>query len=654
MSRINLVNIRQGTKSEHRFSHGNALPLVQRPFGMNALTLQTEKNGGWFYQPDAKCLEGIRLTHQPSPWVNDYGTFLMTPQNDVIADSSEAAWSGYRPKEAILTPSYIKVRFLRSMCDFEAVPTERGAVCRLTFLKDCKSCLSLLPVKGNYTYKLLPEKNEIIGTTTGHSYDIAENFKMFFVLRFKEGDVDFDATTLKGQNDTEEAALHIYLNHAVVEYSLATSYISAELAEEAIRREINGRSLEDIHAENDVIWEEHLGRIDAEFDSEKVERTFYTCLWRTFLYPHKGYEIDQAGNIVHYVPADGSVHAGVRYTGNGFWDTYRTVYPLFAMIAPKEYAEMLEAYVNEYLDGGWLPRWLGIGELGCMPSTLIDAVIAHAVVNGIGDYKLWQTALEGMLKHANQAAPLPRFGRNGVEAYCKYGYVPREDYKESVNLTLDAAYGDWCIAVVAETLGRKDLLKEYQLRAKNYRNLFDSETGFMRGRDKNGTMDIDFDPCKWGGEYTEAAAWQTSFSVPHDLEGLAELMGGRDALLAKLDELFATPPVYRVGACNREIHEMTEFAALDYGQCAINNQPSFHIPYIYAYFGEIEKARYWVHKMALEAFSDEPDGFPGDEDNGSMAAWYVFACLGKYPLCPGKRQLVEIPGLARSYTIRSI
>jgi len=652
MSRIDLVNIKQGTKSSPRYSKGNTLPLVQRPFGMASFVPQTDSKGGWFYHPDSVSLEGIRLTHQPSPWISDYGTFLMTPQNDTVSDSSVRAWGGYKSADAVLKPSYMKLHFLRSRCDFELVPTERGAKCRLHFYTDKKSCLSLLPVMGEYEYQVIPEKNQVIGSTTGHAQDIAENFKMYFVLQFQPGDVDFEATRLFTENGPEKTALHIYFNKQSVEYALATSYISAELALLALEREIGERTFENIYAENEEIWEEKLDRIQAVFEDPEMEKTFYTCLWRTFLFPHKCYEYDENGQMVHYVPIDGSVKPGPRYTDNGFWDTYRTVYPLFVLIAKEEFAEMLEGFVNDYRECGWLPRWISIGEVGCMPSTLIDAVIAHAVVNGVGNRKTWEDAFEGMLKHANEKAPLPRFGRNGVEFYTEYGYVPREEYKESVNLTLDAAYGDWCIAVVAKELGNNVIAEEYLQRSKNYAKLYDEQTGFMRGRDKNGVMADNFDPVRWGREYTEAAAWQTTFAVPHDLEGLAELMGGKEALLEKLDQLFATPPIYNTEGYGREIHEMTEMASLDFGQCAINNQPSFHLPYIYAYFGEEEKANYWVHRMAKEAFSYKEDGFPGDEDNGTTSAWYIFACLGFYPMCPGSRDFVKIKGLAKQWGIK--
>ncbi len=658
MSKIQLVNVKQGTKSVPRFSQGNTLPLVQRPFGMASFCPQTERNGTWFYHPDSHSVEGIRLTHQPSPWINDYGTFLMTPQNDIIANTHDGAWGGHRPQNDVMTPSYLKVRFLRSNCDFELTPTERGAVCRLTYLDARKSVLSLLPLMGIYEYELYPEKNLVIGSTNGHAGDyVTRNFKMYYALRFKEGDVNWEETKMFRPEipDNPEAAkphtaLHIAFNVQNVEFSLGTSYISAELAEAVIDREVGGRSFDEIKAEGDAQWEEKLGRIEAKFDDARVEKTFYTCMWRVFLFPHKCYEYDKDGSVIHYSPSLGEVRPGVRYTDNGFWDTARTVYPLFSMIARDEYAEMLKGFVNDYRECGWLPRWLSIGEVGCMPSTFIDCVIMDAVYNRIGDRQDWEDGLDGMLKHANHNGPVPCYGRNGAESYVKYGYVPRDEHHESVNLTLDAAYGDWCIAQIAKALGRNELVEEYEKRAKNYKNLYDPETGFMRAKDKAGVMTPDFDPTRWGLDYTEAAAWQTTFQVQHDLDGLAELMGGREAILAKLDELFATPPTYRTTGYLMEIHEMTEMAALDFGQCAINNQPSFHIPYIYAHFGETEKARYWVHKMALEAMSYEDDGFPGDDDNGTMSAWYIFACLGQYPLCAGK-DMIKIPGLAKEWKL---
>ena len=644
MKYLDHVNIKMGTRSRMRYSNGNTLPLIQLPFGMCAFAPQSERRineESWFFDPDAPYLEGIRLTHQPSPWIRDYGTFLMSPQSDIISDTPEGAHSGYRIKDAVMMPHYLKIKHLRSDCTVELTPTERGGALRLSFEDERKRYLSFLPIIGSYTYRYDRERNILFGTNDGHSQDDAKDFKMYFAVKFPEGGVDKTGIYTKGEDNT--LCIHIPLINKVTEIYIATSYISEEMALLALDRECNA-SFDELKDRAESIWEEKLHRIEVKSEDTCRLSTFYSCLYRAFLFPHKAYELDKEGKEVHYTPFDGKTRVGVRYTDNGFWDTARTAYPLYALIAKDEYASMLRGFVNDYLECGFLPRWVSIGEVGCMPSTLIDATIADAVVHKIGDKSLWNDALLGMLHHANNEAKDRRYGRNGAIAYKKYGYVPKNLQKESVNLTLDAAYGDWCIATVARELGYDDIYSEYIKRADNYKNIFDKETGFMRGRDENGNMSEDFDPCMWGGDYTEGSAWQNSFWVPHDIEGLSQLYGGKDKLISKLDELFNTPPKYRVHGYGGEIHEMTEMAQVDFGQCAISNQPSFHIPYLYGYLGETEKCASIVKSMC-DLFSATPDGFPGDEDNGSMAAWYIFSCLGIYPICPGKREYVHIPPL---------
>ncbi len=638
MKYLSYVNTKIGTKSHPRRSYGNTLPLTQMPFGMASFCAQTEVHRAWFYHPDHEFAEGVRLTHQASPWLNDYGSFLMMPQNDVIADSGAGAWSGVRRDTTVEHPDYLKIHFLRSNCTFELTPTERGGAIRLTFGDDRPSYLSFLPVMGKYSYRLDQATSTLIGTTDGHSYDKATDFKMYFAVRFSADALDADRTYTVGEN--ENACIHVALKKHTVEARIGISYISAEMAVAAIDRECGALSFDELRARAEASWEEKLSRIEIEAQSDAQMRTFYSCLYRVFLYPHKAYELDENQRPVHYAPFDGSIRSGVRYTDNCFWDTYRTLFPLYTLIAREEYAEILEGLVNDYRDSGWLPRCLSIGEVNCMPSTLIDAVIAEAAVNGIGQREVLETALEGMLHHANHEAEDPRNGRNGVLSYLKYGYVPREEHRESVNLTQDFAYGDWCIAAVAQALGHDELVDEYLNRAQNYKNLFDPASGFMRGRDAKGKMAENFDPCVWGGEYTEGSAWQNSFAVPHDIEGLAELHGGREALIAKLDELFATPPRYRVMGYGFEIHEMTEMAVADFGQMAISNQPSFHLPFMYAALGAPEKTEYWVKKLTEEAFAPTEDGYPGDEDTGTTSAWYILAVLGMYRLCPGKKEWI--------------
>ena len=646
MKYCSFVNTKQGSKSTHRYSNGNTLPLVQLPFGMASFAPQTESDKRWYYHPDSRSLEGIRLTHQPSPWIADYGAFVLMPQNKKLGASGDSRWSGYRPEDAVLTPYYLKTRFLRSKSDFELAPTERGACVKITFDEDGNNYLSVLPVTGWYSFRL--DGNTLYASTNMHMSGEAVKFKSYLVIRFPENCVDPEGTLTscgKGFKKAKKAhgigrGIHIKLNGKATEFKLAISYISFEQALKNLDSELSGKSFSEIENAAEEKWEECLSRIRIESDDEKLIKTFYSCMYRAFLYPHKCYEYAD-GKPVHYCPHDGSVHGGVRYTDNGFWDTYRTVYPLFSLIAKDELREMLKAFINEYRESGWLPRWLSIGECGCMPSTLIDAVICDGAVKGFIDKADLETALEGMIHHSEKNSGKRNFGRNGAESYCKLGYVPYDEEKESVNLTLDAAYGDWCIAEIAKILGKTDTESKYRKRALNYRNLFDKETGFMRAKNKKGEFRPDFTPFGWGRDYTEGSAWQTSFAVPHDIEGLAELYGGREKLIEKIDELFAAPPEYEVIGYGSEIHEMTEMAAVDFGQCAISNQPSFHIPYIYSALGDVEKTAYWVRKLCDNAFSYENDGFPGDEDNGTTAAWFIFSVLGLYPFCPGKPEFVK-------------
>ena len=659
MQYLPLVNIRQGSDSVHSFSHGNTLPLTQRPFAMTAFAPQTQSRDSWFYSPRMRVLEGVRITHQPSPWIADYGTVVFMPQKGKPEFHPERRRSGFRPEEAKLEPHRMRFRFLKSRCDFELTPSERGGILRLHFDSPEENWLSVLPFRGNFTGRFEPETDTLFVTVDNCGGQNTVGFRMYAVVRFGPGEIDGRGTICGSESAVcradnvagEMAGMHLKLTGDSLNARIGTSYISFEQAEENLRQDTEGKTLETLASENSALWESYLSRVEIEARDDKQLRTFYSCMYRAFLYPHKAYEITAEGKAVHYAPADGSVRAGVRYTDNGFWDTYRTCYPFYAIVARDEYREMVRGFVNDYLDCGWLPRWPSIGERGCMPSTLIDAVLCDAAVKGLMDRETMEQALEGMLRHANVSAPNDDYGRSGVDRYVELGYVPIEAHRESVNLTADAAYGDWCIARIAGLLGKTELAEEYDRRAKNYAKLFDPETGFMRPRFENGAFRPDFSPVAWGRDYTEGSAWQNSFAVPHDIEGLAALYGGKDAFLKKIDELFATPPVYENAGYDCEIHEMTEMAAVDFGQCAISNQPSFHIPYIYSALGEVDKTAGWVEKMCGALFSDDIDGFPGDEDNGSMALWYVFSCIGIYPFCPGKNEFVRTKKLVRSVRI---
>lgn len=661
MDYIKYVNIKQGSDSSERFSNGNTLPLIQRPFGFASFSLQTNgSRGGWFYHPKDRSFEGIRLTHQPSPWIGEHGAILIHTQSETPSLESWKNWSSMDPGKTLMTPAYLRTELQRVRAEVEMTPTEHGALFRFRYHSDLERYLSVLPVIGRYSYSYDEEKRRLYARTDGAAlkgYDKGKP-QTYFVFSFREGDLFPHETLIDGpegqkrgeSTEGEGTGIHLKIRSREVIFSVASSYISFEQAERNLQADSTYEDFDSLRRENEEIWNSVLGRIEVQAEDE-ILKTFYSCLYRVFLFPHKAFEVNEKGEIVHYSPQTDDVRAGYRYTDNGFWDTYRTIYPLLRLIAPVEYGEMLRGFLTDYLDGGWLPCWTAMDAKKCMPSTMIDAVLADAVQHKMLPEDLVRTALQGMEKHANMDCPIPAYGREGCGEYLKRGYVPADLFRESVNLTLDASYGDYCISVLADALHEKEKAEKYRLRSKNYQKLFDPETGFMRGRRTDGSFVPDFDPYAWSKEYTEASAFVTSLAVPHDPEGLAELHGGREAFLRKLDEFFEAPTDFRVGGYGIQIHEMAEMAAGFWGQCAISNQPSFHIPFLYAYFGETGKTSRWVERICKEGFSYRDDGFPGDEDNGSMAAWYVFAVLGFYPICPGRGDFISFRGIAQKARI---
>ena len=657
MDFLQYVNIKQGSRSVSRFSQGNTLPLIQRPFGFASFAPQTNSDrGAWFYHPEDRSFEGIRLTHQPSPWIGDWAPLLVTVQTERPYSGLWQSWSGFDPKKAVLQPHYLKVHLKRPDAEIELTPAEYGAWIRVHFHRDLQNFISVISQDTCYTMEY-DEKENLLHCQAELQKN-HEQMRIFCVLRFPEGALDLSESFGEDpegrrtglQDLLLRKACHLAVKEKEICFQMAVSYISDAQAVRNLSGVGDFESFDGLKDENRELWNRTLGQIQISAD-EKIMKTFYSCLYRAFLFPHKAYEQDENGDPVHYAPALDRVRPGRRYTDNGFWDTYRTVYPFLSILQPDTYREMVEGYVQDYRDAGWLPRWTSGVACSCMPGTAIDAVIADGAVKGIVTGELLKTACEGMEKHALLPSPLPEYGRAGIEDFQTLGYMPCDRYGESVNLTLDASYFDFCISQVEGILGRQDQKDFFEKRCRNYRNLFDRDTGFMRGKDSAGNFRPDFDPCRWGQDYTEASAWQTTFAVQHDLNGLAECMGGREAILKKLDQLFAAQPDYLVGSYQAEIHEMTEMAACDWGQCAISNQPSFHIPYLYAWFDQPEKAACWVRRACEEGFSAEDDGFPGDEDNGSMALWYVFAVLGIYPVCPGKPVYTHIPPMAESVKI---
>lgn len=642
------VNIKQGTASEPRFSTGNSLPHVAAPFGMNSFCIQTKGSAeGWFYHPSHKHCEGVRLTHQPSPWVRDYGHFVFMPQSGEPYITENERSSGYT--EITMKPAFMEMYFKRYRADMCVAPADRGAVVKIKWDTDKTPRFAVLPFDFPTELALNPEAAELTGFVNAYGDGTRRDFKMYFYMKFDKP-INVDKTVITKNTGEKEVGVSgsgtgVGINIAFdipaggeLIVRLATSFVSAELARLNAEREIGNRAYDDIKAESTAKWNSLLSKIEIT-DTEEKQRTFYSCLYRCFLFPHTFYELDENGEPVHYSTKSGEIRRGVMYTDNGFWDTYRSLYPLFTLIIPDKLKEMLEGYLNFYKEEGWLPKWLSPGERGIMPGTLIDAVLADAAVKGLLNREQMELALEGMLKNATTPSGTHLNGRIGVADYVKSGYVPSDKYKESVNNSLDAYYCDFCIAQLADKLGKTEIRNEYLARSQNYKLLFDESVGFIRGLKSDGSRAERFSPTEWGGDYCEGGAWQNGFAVYHDIDGLAELYGGKEKFAEKLDELFGTPPVFEVGTYPCEIHEMTEMSFADFGQCAISNQPSFHIPYLYSAVGYQGKTACRVRRIVDEGFGEE--FFPGDEDNGSMSAWYVFSVMGFYPLCPSKAEYVK-------------
>jgi len=656
---LNYVDTRQGTNNQYTFSNGNALPYTGVPFGMNHYVVQTKNEGSWFFNPNDRVFQGIRLTHQPSPWMGDFAHFLMTPiADDKIRGSVFTCQSSYRPEEAIFKPHYLKVRQLRYNITTELVPSCYGASMRMKYNSEHQAGL-VLNVQNKSEFHLDAAQRRITGYVSNFADCHDKEFRMYVAMSFSK-DIDLSTT---GYYDAEgqffsAIAFDNVDQHVVIRFKdcekdtldvkLATSFISLEQAELNLAREL-GTTLDEQKESAAKAWNHYLNKIQVTHSNEEYVRTFYTCLYRMFLFPQKFYELDANMEPIHYDTTARSVKKGVLYTNNGFWDTYKTVYPLYSIIAPKEYEEMLEGFLNSYRETGFLPKWLSPDERGLMPGTLIDAVIADAAAKGLAQ-NLLPELLEAMLTAATTQSGQNCYGRQGTLDYIKYGYVP-SSYHESVNHTLDYAYSDFCISRVAEVLGKSDVAEQYRQSALNYNHIFDPETGFMRAKDQNGQFRPGFNDTSWGLDYAEGSAWQTSFAVFQDFQGLIEAYGSKERFFNKITELCNKAPDFDVRGYGFEIHEMSEMAAVDYGQLAISNQPSFHIPYLFNYVGQPASSQVVIKQIMSNLFNSGFDGFPGDEDNGSMSGWYVFSSMGFYPVCPGSNEYVLGIPLFDSVTI---
>ncbi|TPN83449.1 GH92 family glycosyl hydrolase [Aquimarina algicola] len=656
---IDYVNPLMGTDSSFDLSNGNTYPAIATPWGMNFWTPMTSKMGdGWTYKYDENKIRGIKQTHQPSPWINDYAAFsFMAVTGDLKFHEEERA-SWFSHKAETVTPHHYKVYLADYDTTVEVTPTERAAHFKFTFPEAERSYIMLDAFFKGSMVKIIPEERKIIGYCQNNSGGVPDNFHNYFVV---ELDKDFEVYHTWGdnwqlyENTSEQKGEHVGAiigfktkKGEVVHAKVASSFISPEQAQLNLDREIGKDTFEQTYAKAKNTWEKQLSRIKIEDDNIDHIRTFYSCLYRVLLFPRTFYEIDKNDQIIHYSPYNGQVLHGYMFTDNGFWDTFRAVFPFFNMMYPELNSKIMQGLANTYKESGWLPEWASPGHRDCMIGSNSAPIIADAYLKGIKDMDT-DILFEAMIKNAttSEGRPLSNrnvirsVGREGVEYYNTLGYVPYDvKINENAARTLEYAYADFTIAKMAEKLGKQDIADTFYKQSLNYKHLFDPSTKLMRGKNKDGTFQTPFNPLKWGDAFTEGNSLHYTWSVFHDIEGLIQLMGGKEAFEKQLDAVFTMPPDFDDSYYGFTIHEIREMQIVNMGNYAHGNQPIQHMIYLYAYANAAHKTQKKVREVLTRLYAATPDGYCGDEDNGQTSAWYVFSALGFYPVTPGVNQYV--------------
>lgn len=645
---VDYVSTLVGTQSTYEISTGNTYPAIAMPWGMNFWTPQTGKNGdGWTYTYTATKIRGFKQTHQPSPWINDYGVFSLMPVTGhaIFDEEKRASWFSHKAEKAL--PYYYRAYLADYDVVTEIAPTERAASFRFTFPQTDSAFVVVDAYhKGSYV-KVIPSENKIIGYSTYNCGGVPEGFRNYFVIVFDKP-FTYTATVDNGAinrdiNETanEHAGAIIGFKTRkgeVVNARVASSFISAAQAEVNLG-ETAGKSFDEVQCAGRQRWNDILGRVEISDNNLDHLRTFYSCLYRSVLFPRMLWE-NVNGQPMHYSPYNGKVEKGYMYTDTGFWDTFRSLFPLLNLLYPAENQKIQEGLANAYRESGFLPEWASPGHRGCMVGNNSASVVADAIIKGVrtaDTETLWQAVV-----HGTQAVhpEVNSTGRLGYEYYNKLGYVPYDvDIKENVARTLEYAYDDWCIYQMGKALGKKEKeLRPFKLRALNYRNVFDSETRLMRGKLKDGKFQAPFNPLKWGDAFTEGNSWHYTWSVFHDPQGLINLMGGNEVFNQMMDSVFTVPPTFDESYYGFVIHEIREMQIMNTGNYAHGNQPIQHMIYMYDYSGQPWKAQQRIRQVMDNFYTPTPDGYCGDEDNGQTSAWYVFSALGFYPVCPASTQ----------------
>ena len=662
-SRVNYVDTRRGTLSSSSFSRGTNIPATALPNGFNFFTPMTDGGSqGTLYEyqrannaANLPTLQAIGISHEPSIWMGDRNQLGIMPSlSDVPSGDLAARALAFTHADEIARPDLYSVKFNNNIVT-EVTPTDHGGIYRFQFPGTTGSVI-VDRVGGSSSLKVSADGSVSGWVDGGNGSGIS---RMFVSGVFDKTPTNVGTAT-GGRSDARYARFSTTKGE-IVELRLATSFISLAQAQQNRNLEVTGRTFAQVNTAAADAWNGRLKVIDVQGATDNQRVTLYSNLYRMNLYPNSQFEntgtnaapvyqhaspvAPQTGTATDTV-TNAKIVDGKIYVNNGFWDTYRTVWPLYNLLYPKIAAELVDGFTQQYREGGWIARWSSPGYSDIMTGTSSDVAFADAYLNGALPTETALDAYDAALKNATVLPPSNNVGRKSLDTSIFLGYTP-DSQGESVSWGLEGYINDHGISLMAAKLAtdpktpdarRSTLVEEsnyFRDRATNYVLMFDKATGFFRPKTADGGVSggANFDPTAWWGPYTETNAWNFAFHAPFDIPGLESLYGGSTGLVKKLDEFFATPETGGGGT----IHEMLEARAVRMGQLGMSNQPSHHIPYLYAAAGDPSKTQAAVREIQQRLYvgSEIGQGYLGDEDNGEMSSWSIFSTLGFYPLSLG-------------------
>mgnify|MGYP003967589175 CR=1 FL=1 len=651
---LEYVNSFIGSTGPTDSDYGGTIPSVAPPFAMTQWCAMTRENyiSQNPYNYKDSTLIGFIGTHQPAIWMGDYGFVSLLPTiGDVKISAKDRAMKFSHSGEKA-SPYFYSVEAQTE--NGETVKTEmtsslRCAIFNITFPAGEENHV-FVEVSRKITdekefegfIQILPESNEIIGYNSDrYSYMLGPdlpNFKGYFVLQFSkpfsrmgiwEGDQLFEGNTEKSSDYLGGYVYFETEKDEHVQVKVATSFISIEQARQNLKNEIPAWDFQKVVAKNRADWKTYFDRVTVESNDEDQKTVFYTALHRTLQYPRIFSEYGR-----YYSAFDDTIHNGVSYNDYSLWDTFRAQHPWLTLVAPEHVNPMIQSLLQMYDEGGWMPKWPNPTYSNIMIGTHSDAVIADAFVKNFKDYDLdkayeavYKNAMtppenDSIIRWADRELTKLYEGRGGLTWYKEKGYVPADKTNESVSRTLEFAYDDFCVAQIALGLGKTDDYNYFMKRSKNYRNVFNKETGFMSARSLDGSflkqIDSHIDESAQVVEegITEGGKWTYLFCAMHDINGLISLMGGKEKFTKMLDQNF------------------------DEGHFQHRNEPGHHFIYLYNYAGDPSKTQEKIWEHSPLNYKNVPDGLSGNDDCGQMSAWYIFSSMGFYPVCPGDGQYV--------------